>query len=174
MESHLHEEPFPLYSSEISFLADSYWGSDAYHHHLQRSSLPQAPVSLPSLPIPPPPSSAHLSSSHMTSRHVDGNRWLVGDLVYIPASQWFEPAKLYRCPHAEKMFLTANVIKRTKKQVTLHVPALDQDITRGFGFMEVCCSPTPPPLTFFQRTVSSKGNDWLLLWTPQDLIRYFA
>lgn len=175
------QDLFPLYSSEISFFADSYWGSDAYHHHIQRSTLPvvatDLPITpLPSLPIPPPPSPVPSSSSHSTIRHVDSNRWLVGDLVYIPAAQWFEPAKLYRYPHSEKMFLSAHVIKRTHKQVTLHVPALARDITRGFGFMEVSLTSIHHRTHLFQRTVSPRGqgDDWLLLSTPQDLIRFFT
>jgi hypothetical protein len=156
MESSSHpsderQDPFPLYSSDISFLADSYWGSDAYHHHIQRSTLPQPagiatdlslssfssfPISVTATPPSPPLFS---SSSRGTIRPVElTKRWLVGDLVYIPAAQWFEPKRLFRYPHAEKMFLTARIIKRTPKQVTLQVPALGRDLTRGFGFMEVC------------------------------------
>jgi hypothetical protein len=144
----------PLYSSDISFIGDSFWGSRAYHRHLTRSSLRLAwlrpeierlspltrPPSLP-LPVPTTTSTVMVPVPPHPTRTV--NNWLVGDAVYIPASRWFEPERLYAYPASVKMVLVARITKRTLKQVTLDIPALGKEFTRGFSFMEVSSLPTP-------------------------------
>jgi hypothetical protein len=127
----------PLYSSDISFVGDSYWGSIAYHRLLGRSLTLLRPLPDRSSPLLfPPPTSiiAPLVPAHPIK---PVNNWLVGDVVYIPASQLFEPERLYAYPASVMMVLIAHITKRTLKQVTLYIPALGKDCVRGFAFMEV-------------------------------------
>lgn len=154
LETQSYEEsssfPTATYYSDISFVADSYWGSDAYHRHLSRySKVSQllsrhSQVFIDNTTSTSSVVSCSLSSSsnfliqqHPSSGVVIQNRWLVGDIVYIPASQWFESEMLSQYPLSMKMFIQAYIIKRTPKQVVLHLSAFNKDITRGFTFMEV-------------------------------------
>jgi hypothetical protein len=115
--------------NEISFQANSYWGSTSYH-----SGIPK-----PTHSLLKPSERESTSSISLIPRYSDRitSKWLVGDLVYVPLSIWFEPDKLYALPIASQAYLQAHVLKRTAKQVTLFFPALRKDFVRGFAFMEV-------------------------------------
>lgn len=150
-------------SNEISFIADTYWGSDEYHRGILKSELAlneqqdkeinsglQTNVtniknSTSSLHNITKPVSFSLLNDNLTkSQKTKTLKWLVGDQILIPLELWQESNTILKeLSRSEEnkiqsdIYLWASIIKRTPKQVTFYVPSLEESYKRGLSFMEV-------------------------------------
>lgn len=92
-------------------------------------------------------------------------RWQKGETTYFPALLWFDSADLTQhirnaestsllqgMPEMDtkKCVVQGNIVNRSKKQVTVHFPAVEIEWKRGFNFMNVSWSGLSMCLYLFQ------------------------